>query len=100
MKRLEQEVIAWRQAWISGTTCPVLAISQMDSNTYVLMDTRDASRPTIRFLSPHRARATLVELPLSDPTAQWAVASTYALQIDGKSVPLAIGSYDLTSTIL
>jgi ribosomal peptide maturation radical SAM protein 1 len=100
MKRLEQEVIAWRQAWISDTTCPVLAISQLDSDTYVLMDTRNASQPTVRFLSPHHARATLVELPLSDAMAQWAVASTYALQIDGKSVPLAIGSYELMSTFL
>ncbi len=98
MSRLDKEIIAWREAWTADAAPPALAVSQLDLETYVLIDTRDSSRPHVRFLTTSQARAILVELPLSIPEAQWAIANKYAVRIDGKSVPLAIGSYELMST--
>jgi ribosomal peptide maturation radical SAM protein 1 len=97
MSRLEKEVTAWRDAWTADAAPPALAVSQLDLETYVLIDTREFARPHVKFLSACQARAVLAELPLSSPDAQWAIVNNYALRIDGKSVPLAIGSYELMS---
>lgn len=97
MSRLENEVSAWRDAWRVDAAAPALAVSQLDLETYVLIDTRESSRPHVRFLSACQARAVLEELPLSSPDAQWAIVNNYALRFGGKSVPLAIGSYELMS---
>jgi ribosomal peptide maturation radical SAM protein 1 len=100
MSRLDEEVIAWREAWTADATPPALAVSRLDLDTYVLIDTRDSSRPHVKFLTACQARAVLVELPLSSLDAQWAITNKYALRIDGKSVPLAIGSYELMNTFI
>ena len=54
MSRLEKEVSAWRDAWRVDAAPPALAVSELDLNTYVLIDTRESSRPHVRFLSAAR----------------------------------------------
>ena len=89
------EVETWRRSWIVDEARPVLAVSHLVEDTYLLIDTREKEKPRIKFLTQNQARSVLVEGPLSDTASEWALNNGYALYLDGKRVPLAIASYEL-----
>jgi ribosomal peptide maturation radical SAM protein 1 len=95
--KLREEVDAWRNAWVETETRPLLAVSRLEEDAFVLMDTRDPATPRIKFLTREQAHATLASTSLSTPAAQWSIANRYALDLDGRSIPLAIASYELMS---
>jgi ribosomal peptide maturation radical SAM protein 1 len=95
LTELRDEVESWRQSWVGDDARPVLAVSHISGDTYLLIDTREMERPRIRFLSQNQARSVLVEGPLSGTASGWAIDNGYALNLDGKRVPLAIASYEL-----
>ena len=84
---------------MSETECPMLAVSQIDEDTFVLIDTRSPETPQVKFLTRARAYATLCSGNLSAPDSAWAMSNGYALALDGKCVPLATASNDLLSQI-
>jgi hypothetical protein len=94
LAKLRDEVETWRRSWVDEAR-PALAVSCLDDNTYLLIDTRKKEEPCIRFLTQSQARSVLVENALSDAVSEWAIDNGYALNLDGKSVPLAYASYDL-----
>src|SRR5262249_21207690 len=52
LPRLKNEVDAWKAAWTDpNTPPPVLDITPLDRDNYLLLDTRGLSRPTMRFLT-------------------------------------------------
>jgi ribosomal peptide maturation radical SAM protein 1 len=99
MQGLRDEVKCWRQAWMSETECPMLAVSQVEENTFVLIDTRSLENPQVKFLTRTRAYATLCSGSLSAPDSTWAISNGYALALDGRCVPLATASNDLLTQI-
>ena len=94
-RSLQDAVEAWRGAWAVGKERPILLVTPIGDDAFLLLDTRSEQQPRIRFLTRDEARATLVLGRLTDARAQWAVANGFALAIDAQSVPLAIASYDV-----
>jgi len=73
VRQLRNEVEAWRLAWVHDAAPPVLGVSQLDNDRFVLIDSRATEEPRIHFLTRDQARATLVEGPLSALESRWAL---------------------------
>jgi ribosomal peptide maturation radical SAM protein 1 len=93
---IEDEARNWRSCW-EQKECPrpSLTVIQIEEEVYCLIDTRAQDRPRFSFLDACRARAALTIVPLEDEYAKWAICEGFAIEIDGRSIPLATASYDL-----
>jgi len=95
---IEEEARTWGESWRQETAPPpALAVVQIDDTVFGLIDTRAPDRPHVTFLDPARTRAVLAGGRLEDDLADWAIEEGFALEMDGRSVPLATASYDLLS---
>jgi len=97
MVALNQEVWRWRDAWSGDPRArPALAVTEAGPGRYVLVDTRGLEKPPTLFLGESQARAALVGGPIARvPAARWAISNSYAVELDGWCVPLAVASYPL-----
>lgn len=95
LKRISEEIGVWRKAWSSGSARPILLVSRLDERIFILADTRSAVKPRIVVIDKEQAAAALIEGDPSCDSSQWAISGGYAALVDGRSVPLAVSSYEL-----
>jgi ribosomal peptide maturation radical SAM protein 1 len=97
IRRIAEDVEAWRQSWSSGVPRPALAVTSLTSDRYVLFDTRGLpGTQEISFLT--RDQASLVLAGASqERTAhlRWALERQLVVEVDESIVPLATGDPDL-----
>ncbi len=96
--RLEDAVNDWKRLWADDGDVPLLAVVQLGSDSYVLMDTRGITGgQTVRFLNRGEAEAAVVSHPLrqSSPASEWAREHGLALALDDWHVALATASPDV-----
>jgi ribosomal peptide maturation radical SAM protein 1 len=98
VRELRQESAAWRAAWESETAPPpVLAVSRLGEDTYLLVDTRGlpGTCPT-SFIDEDTAAVALAGWRGErTAAANWALANGAAVEMDGWVVPLATASPEL-----
>lgn len=90
MSDLWRAVQSWRASWATEDTRPLLHVTRVSDDNWVLTDTRDPETPGTQFLTTAQAAAVLAGGRLgSVPTAAWAIERGYAVLQDGWCVPLA-----------
>lgn len=94
---LGQEVARWKERWQQSVR-PKLFISHLDSNQYILADTRSLpNRNEIEFID--REHALAAALGQSDTTnadsLQWAICEGICVELDNVVVPLALAGDDV-----
>ena len=99
-KQAKREIELWRESWSPGRERPVLLVTALGDECFLLLDTRIEGPPDIRFLDWRSARAVLTPGPLDDLESQWAIAQGYALALDGRRAPLAVASYEIMKSFL
>ena len=87
--RLANQTAAWRECWAPARDeIPLLAIAPIGVELYLLVDTRPGFGPAVEFIDPDRAAAALAGGG-TDESRAWALENRYALEVDGRFVPLA-----------
>jgi ribosomal peptide maturation radical SAM protein 1 len=97
LQEIEAEVEAWRTAWSSGASQPVLHIECPSANFFLLRDTRGLpGTDEFQILSRAEASVALVgrHPPFGDDV-EWALGRKLGVLIDRSYVPLAIAEPDL-----
>ncbi len=94
-KTLLRAVTQWKDMWdTKDSNIPSLNIMQLDSNNFMLIDTRPEYGAKVRFIDREKALAALVGgRPEKCNKGKWAVIHKYALYIDEYYVPLATTDY-------
>jgi ribosomal peptide maturation radical SAM protein 1 len=97
MAEINREIGQWHEAWRGDPhRWPVLAVNRAGPNRYVLVDTRGLGKAPTLYLNETQARAVLVGGPRDKVrAAEWAIDNTYAADLDGWCVPLAVAPYAL-----
>jgi ribosomal peptide maturation radical SAM protein 1 len=97
MRRISEDVEAWRQSWSGGGPRPSLEVASLTSDRYVVFDTRGLpGTRDISFLTRDQASLLLVGAN-SESTAhlQWALERRLVVEVDASIVPLATADADL-----
>jgi len=99
LKILQDEVLTWHKIWDPERDFPpTLAVVALSSEDYILIDTRGLTGELpVHFVNREHAMATLVaNLPgdCSEAIA-WALEHKYAVELDGRYVPLATAAPEL-----
>jgi ribosomal peptide maturation radical SAM protein 1 len=97
MKRLNQEIRAWQDAWRGDPRArPTLAVSRVSPGRFALVDTRGLGTAPTLYLNDIQAHAVLVGGPLDKvPAAGWAIGNACAVDLDGWCAPLAVANHAL-----
>lgn len=95
---MEIVVSKWRAAWSSEEDPrPVLAVTQLDEDLFLLADTRKLP-DTTEFQFLNRSQAMMAIAGKSDPSEaveRWALENRVCAVIDGRVVPLATAEPEL-----
>jgi hypothetical protein len=90
IQELDAEVNRWQRAWESDEEIPSLAVSELNDNSYLLLDTRGIEgTQEINFLNAARTRVALTGRAKSPQDLQWALERKIVVQLDSRNVPLA-----------
>jgi len=97
MAAINTEIGQWQRAWRGDPRKrPMLMVTRAGPGRYVLADTRGLGKPPTLYLDEAQARAVLVGGPRDRVHAgAWAIENTYAADLDGWCVPLAVAPYPL-----
>lgn len=99
IKTLKRRVAAWKAKWESGEqTGPVLAVTPLMDDQYLLTDTRGAAAaPQFELIDKDRAALALVgRTDKAHPDLEaWAIERKVCVELDGKLVPLATAAVEV-----
>jgi ribosomal peptide maturation radical SAM protein 1 len=98
ISRIYREVDEWRRAWdASQAELPVLALTEVTSHDYLLLDTRGLpGTQMFNFIDEETARVALAgHRGAPSPAVDWALEHKTAVEIDNWIVPLATASPEL-----
>jgi hypothetical protein len=89
MEKLDTEINGWRRAWESDDELPCLAVSELNEDCYLLLDTRCLpGTQEINLINTAQARLVLAGVADSPPDLQWALDRKLVVQLDSQTVPL------------
>lgn len=102
-EKIQSLIDHWRLLWSQETQRPpVLLVEELDTDTYMMIDTRnsDESKHKISFINEAQARLALVGASVSSEESpgviDWALCDArVAAEIDGRVVPLATAHFEL-----
>lgn len=93
LRELEAQVRRWREQWSPGAVPPALAITRLNDEEYLLVDTRGlpgAQEMTV--ITASQARLALAGVPGGEeplgPDVRWALDRKLLVEHDGRRVPL------------
>jgi ribosomal peptide maturation radical SAM protein 1 len=97
MEELRRRVEAWRVAWQSENSLPILAVTEIGFDRYMLLDTRGLpDRGEISFITEEQASLILAGPDeKSGSEIKWALKDRLIVEIDSNYVPLATASPDI-----
>lgn len=91
-RRLFDAVAGWQAAW-SPDVKPLLQVIPLSPERYLLIDTRPDAAVDAQILDRAHARAVLrIDGETEGELWDWAREGGYAIELDGRRVPLAVGS--------
>jgi len=84
----------WKNLWCDGRALPGLSVAQIDTNLFLLFDSRYEDKTCrVEFLSAAQASQLLTEKPVAlcvREDYEWILARHWMLEIDGYFVPLVL----------
>jgi ribosomal peptide maturation radical SAM protein 1 len=90
VQELDAEVNRWQRAWESDEEIPCLAVSELNDDAYLLLDTRGVEETQeINFLNAAQARVALTGKAESRQDLEWALDKKIVVELDSRVVPLA-----------
>lgn len=90
VQALAKELQAWRLAWRSRDIAPMLVVSELGEDTYLLLDTRGLpGLPQVQVLDTAQAAAALTEPHARDEAVEWGLAHKVCVEHEGRILPLA-----------
>jgi hypothetical protein len=94
---ISDEVATWRRLWSLAIPPPVLTLTPVGSDHFVLFDTRGLRRTDeIAFITRDQARLVLTGTPQSvDGDVEWALEKKLVAKISSDMVPLATARPEL-----
>ncbi|HZA22671.1 MAG TPA: hypothetical protein VFA32_08725 [Dehalococcoidia bacterium] len=101
MEKLEAEISNWRRAWESDGELPSLAVSALDGDCYLLLDTRGVpGTKELNLLNADQARLVLTGVADSPQDLQWALDRKVMALLDSRPVPLVTAELKLFQRFL
>lgn len=97
ISRIENEVSAWRQLWQTDEAPPVLTVTPLTDEQFLLLDTRKVpNTQEIRFLTRKQAVLVLTGARYERTAdVEWALARSLIVDLDSQFVPLATAAPQL-----
>ncbi len=97
MQELKKEIESWRSSWVSDVVVPALAVTDLEKDLYLLLDTRALpGTQEINFLTHDQASVVLTGgSPGSRDEIDWALKKKLSVNLDSKYVPLATARPEL-----
>jgi ribosomal peptide maturation radical SAM protein 1 len=96
IRPLKNAIDAWRSLWLQPeAAAPLLEISRIDDDTYILLDTRPIRSQDVQFIDREQARVALSGCPSTSSLLFWATENHLVYEIEGKWIPLATATYEL-----
>lgn len=90
LDHLDNLLSAWISSWEDQSAPPILALTEIDDENFLLLDTRQVSERTCRFVSLEVAKAALFGAHYDPgPEHDWCVDHGFCVEIGDVVVPLA-----------
>jgi len=93
---LKRKVDSWQERWGAGRIPPILSVTDLENDRYLLLDSRGLpeSQP-ISFLSHDRALVALISGAGSIESVEWAIERGVVVELDSILIPLATSDPEL-----
>lgn len=97
LEEIRAGVATWRSAWQNDGPPPVLSLSRLGEESFMLVDTRPGvAQQQFTFLGYEQARVALIGATEEESAAlDWARKQRVVTPLDGKWVPLAVADAEL-----
>jgi hypothetical protein len=87
---LVKEIKDWRMAWKNPQIAPMLVITEIGEDTYLLLDTRGLPElPQAQVLNRAQAAVALADPIARSEEVEWGLAHKVCVEHEGKIIPLA-----------
>jgi ribosomal peptide maturation radical SAM protein 1 len=96
---MDRAVERWQKYWDGDGALPTLAVRKLGEDAYVIADTRKCATKEFYLVNRRHAMATLVEQPVTDAAAKWAIKHLLAVKIGDTAVPLAVADREFFADI-
>lgn len=102
VEAMRQQILAWQAHWNDASSPrPVLEISKLDDELYLLIDTRSCASAEFSFITAAAAAVALLgkRAHAHPELERWALDRHVCVELDGELVPLCTAAYDLLAEL-